>query len=367
MERPLTVELIKVQVRSAAEIEPTLATIARQGGNGLLGLPDLSFPVRSGHVARERSLAAPPCCAISGSRIRGELLMLGFEVAQSTVSKYMVRGGSPSQGWKTFLRNHAQAIAAIDLCVVPTLTFERLFAFLVLGHGRRQLLWFEVTRHPTAEWLGRQITEAFPWASAPAYLVRDNDRAYGLVFTSRVRAIGHPRPTDLVSIALAKFVCRASDWYRAARVPGPGADLRRGAPAADSFFVCTWRLAKTRPQDGQSSGPAPLSLSRSCPGCTTIMSGYDFRKGHVAVSRQHDRAVGAVLDTSRGMFEIARCIRDLASLLLNLLRGLLHSGFGRLRGSRAGHTRITPGRRRSSAARCQFGEMLDLVNPWRVA
>jgi len=106
------------------------------------------------------------------SRIHGELLMLGFEVAQSTVSKYMVRPPKPpSQSWKTFLRNHAEAIAAMDMCVVPTLTFERLFAFLVLGHGRRQLLWFEVTRHPTAEWLARQITEAFPWASGPAYLV----------------------------------------------------------------------------------------------------------------------------------------------------------------------------------------------------
>jgi transposase InsO family protein len=125
------------------------------------------------------------------SRIHGELLMLGFEVAQSTVSKYMARGRTPpSQSWKTFLRNHAQAIAAIDLCVVPTLTFERLFAFLVLGHGRRRLLWFEVTRHPTAEWLARQITEAFPWASAPTYLVRDNDGAYGHVFRSRVRAMG---------------------------------------------------------------------------------------------------------------------------------------------------------------------------------
>jgi len=116
--------------------------------------------------------------------------MLCFEVAQSTVSKYMGRGGSPSQGWKTFFRNHAQAIAAIDLFVVPTLTFGRLFAFLVLGHGRRQLLWFEVTRHPTAEWLARQITAAFPWASTLAYLVRDNDRAYGHAFTSRVRAMG---------------------------------------------------------------------------------------------------------------------------------------------------------------------------------
>ena len=93
----------------------------------------------------------------------------------------MVRGQNPpSQTWKTFLRIHAQAIAAIDLCLVPTLTFKRLFAFLVLGHGRRQMLWFEVTRHPTAEWLARLITEAFPWASAPAYLVRDNDSAYNV-------------------------------------------------------------------------------------------------------------------------------------------------------------------------------------------
>ena len=86
------------------------------------------------------------------SRIHGELLMLGFEVAQSTISKYMARPPkSPSQTWRTFLRNHAEAIAAIDMCLVPTLTFDHLFAFVVLGHGRRQLLWFEVTRHPTAE------------------------------------------------------------------------------------------------------------------------------------------------------------------------------------------------------------------------
>jgi hypothetical protein len=81
------------------------------------------------------------------SRIHGELLMLGFEVAQSTVSKYMARPSKPpSPAWKTFIRNHAEAIAAIDMCAVPTLTFERLFRFLVLGHGRRELLWFEVTR-----------------------------------------------------------------------------------------------------------------------------------------------------------------------------------------------------------------------------
>jgi transposase InsO family protein len=125
------------------------------------------------------------------SRIHGELLMLGFEVAQSTVSKYMLRGRRPpSQSWKTFVRNHANTIAAIDLCVVPTMTFDLLFVVVVLGHDRRRLLWFEVTRHPTAEWLAQQITEAFPWASAPTYLVRDNDGAYGAVFRRRLRAMG---------------------------------------------------------------------------------------------------------------------------------------------------------------------------------
>jgi transposase InsO family protein len=131
-------------------------------------------------------------------RIHGELPKLGFQVAESTVSKYMMRRrGPPSQTWRTFLRSHAEAIAAIDLCVVPTLTFERLFAFLVLGHGRRQLLWFAVTRNPTAEWLAQQIVQAFPWNTAPTYLVRDNDGAYGQAFTRRLRAMGiRDRPTS---------------------------------------------------------------------------------------------------------------------------------------------------------------------------
>ena len=97
------------------------------------------------------------------------LLKLGFELAESTVSKYMIRRRHPpSQSWRTFLRNHAEAIAAIDLCLVPTARFESLFALVVIGHGRRQLLWFAVTRHPTAEWLAQQIIEAFPWETAPA-------------------------------------------------------------------------------------------------------------------------------------------------------------------------------------------------------
>jgi hypothetical protein len=88
-------------------------------------------------------------------KIHGELLKIGIDAAQSTVSKYMVPGrGRPLQTWKTFLRNHAEGIASIDLFVVPTVTFEQLFAFLVLGHGRRRLIWYAVTAHPPAEWLG---------------------------------------------------------------------------------------------------------------------------------------------------------------------------------------------------------------------
>ena len=124
-------------------------------------------------------------------RIHGELLKLGFNVAQSTVSKYMIRRrGPPSQGWKTFLRNHADGIAAVDFLVVPTINFERLFAFVILGLGRRRILWIGVTTNPTAEWLANQITQAFPWDTAPTYLIRDNDGAYGVLFTRRLWAMG---------------------------------------------------------------------------------------------------------------------------------------------------------------------------------
>jgi transposase InsO family protein len=131
-------------------------------------------------------------------RIHGELLKLGFDVAQSTVSKYMLRGRRPpSQGWKTFLRNHADGIAAADFLVVPTLTFGRQFAFVVLGIGRREICWIGVTTNPSAQWLGQQITEAFPWDSAPKFLIRDNDRSYGDVFKRRVHAMGiRDRPTS---------------------------------------------------------------------------------------------------------------------------------------------------------------------------
>src|SRR5580700_9904401 len=127
-------------------------------------------------------------------RIHGELLKLGIEVAQSSVGKYMVkRQGSPSEGWRTFLRNHAPDIAAMDLFVVPTIGFDLLYALVIVivRLDRRDLVWINVTTNPTAEWIARQITEAFPWDDAPKYLIRDRDQIYGAVVTRRLRAMAY--------------------------------------------------------------------------------------------------------------------------------------------------------------------------------
>src|SRR6202008_3087904 len=119
-------------------------------------------------------------------RIHGELLKLGFEVAQSSVAKYMVkRRGPPRQGGKTFLRNHAPDIAAMDLFVVPTIGFELLYGFVIVRLDRRDLVWINVTTNPTAEWVARQITEAFPWDGAPRYMIRGRDRICGIVVMRR--------------------------------------------------------------------------------------------------------------------------------------------------------------------------------------
>ena len=105
------------------------------------------------------------------------------------------RRGPPSQGWKTFLRNHVDGIAALDLFVVPTIGFRLLYGLVIVRLARRFLVWTAVKTNPTAEWIARQITEAFPWNSAPRYLVRDRDRAYGETYRRRIHAMGirdHP-------------------------------------------------------------------------------------------------------------------------------------------------------------------------------
>jgi transposase InsO family protein len=109
----------------------------------------------------------------------------------------MARGrGPPSQGWKTFLRNHADGVASMDLFVVPTISFRLLYVFLILHHGRREILWIGTTSHPSANWIARQLTEAFGWEEAPRYVIRNRDCAYGDIVVRRLRAMGiRDRPT----------------------------------------------------------------------------------------------------------------------------------------------------------------------------
>ena len=145
------------------------------------GRPKTPLEIRQ--LIREVSLANPLWGA---PRIHGELLKLGIDVGQTTVAKYMARGRRPpSQGWKTFLDNHADGIASMDLFVVPTISFRLLYGLLILHHA-----------HPTAEWISRQLTEAYGWNVEPRYIIRDRDAVYGDVFIRRLRAMGiRDRPT----------------------------------------------------------------------------------------------------------------------------------------------------------------------------
>jgi len=135
-------------------------------------------------MSRENPLWGAP-------RIHGELLKLGIGISQATVSNYMVRHPRPpSQTWRTFLANHVGGLASIDLFIVPTATYGVLYAFIVLRHERRRVVHFDVTFHPTSAWLGQQLVEAFPWETAPQYLIRDRDSAYGTIFRDRLEAMG---------------------------------------------------------------------------------------------------------------------------------------------------------------------------------
>src|SRR5882724_1937586 len=162
---------------------------SRRGG----GRPTVPPEMRK--LIREMSIANPLWGA---PRIHGELLKLGIDVGQTSAAKYMAkRRDPPSQGWRTFLRNHADGIAAMDLFVVPTISFRLLYGLLIVGHGRRQILWFGVTADPTAEWIANQITEACGWEQAPRYLIRDRDGACGEVFIRRLPSMGiRDRPTS---------------------------------------------------------------------------------------------------------------------------------------------------------------------------
>lgn len=155
------------------------------------GRPKAPLEIR--RLIREMSLANRLWGA---PRIHGELLKLGIDIAQSTVAKYMAKSGrGRSQTWKTFLQNHAAGIAAMDFLIVPTIGFKLLLVLVLLRHQRRRLISLTVTTNPTAEWIARQITDAFPWNEAPDYLIRDRDGSYGHTVARRLSAMGirdHP-------------------------------------------------------------------------------------------------------------------------------------------------------------------------------
>jgi transposase InsO family protein len=149
------------------------------------GRPAVSPEVRI--LIRQMSHANPRWGA---PRIHGELLKIGIEVCQATVAKYMVRHRQPPSQGQTFLRNHTKELVSLDFFVVPTITFQLLFTFVILSHDRRRLVHFAVTANPTAEWTARQLLQAFPWDHAPRHLLRDRDRAYGLEFSEMVKWMG---------------------------------------------------------------------------------------------------------------------------------------------------------------------------------
>src|ERR1700730_5597593 len=151
-----------------------------------VGRPKVSSETR--YLIRQMSMAHPLWGA---PRIHGELLKLGIEVSQATVGRYMPRRPKvPSPTWRTFLQNHMTDIIAVDMFVVATATFRLFYALILLGHDRRRIIHFNVTQNPTQAWLSRQMTEAFPWDTAPRYLLRDRDASYGPGFRDRVHAMG---------------------------------------------------------------------------------------------------------------------------------------------------------------------------------
>src|SRR6266851_5060167 len=159
-----------------------------------IGRPKTSTEIRQ--LIRQMSMANP----IWGApRIHGELLMLGIEVSQATVGRYMPwRPKVPSPTWRSFLHNHMRNMAAVDMFVVSTATFRLLYTLIVLGHDRRRIIHFEVTQNSTQAWLARQMTEAFPWETAPRYLLRDRDAS------ARARLQSHAR----------------DEYYRCSAAPG---------------------------------------------------------------------------------------------------------------------------------------------------
>lgn len=206
-------------------------------------------------MARENVLWGAP-------RIHGELMRLGIAISQSTVAKYLPRRRYPGggQSWRTFLANEFDGIAAMDLMTVATATFDQLYVLVILSLRQRRLLFLTATSHPTALWLAQQIREAFPWDTAPRFLIRDNDKKYGDAFTRTVRAFGiRDRPTSPHSSWQNGYVERVIGTIRRECLDHvlilDENHLRRTLAAFANYYtriVRTFRLVRTPPRGARS-------------------------------------------------------------------------------------------------------------------
>jgi hypothetical protein len=227
-------------------------------------------------------------------RIHGELLMLGIEIAESSVSRYMCRRRQPpSQEWKTFLRNHAAGIVSVDLFEVRTISFKLLYGLVILRHAQRRLVSISVTNNPTAEWIAGQVTDALSWDEAPRLLIRDRDGAFGPAYTRRIRAMGirgHPTTPrspwqnghvdryvanpSTTSLCSAKCICAISSRLT----------LRI---TTKSRLIFHWtRIRRTSAVLCRS---APSRQFRSLAGCIINTSGFRFSVGTAGVTVSAER------------------------------------------------------------------------------
>jgi hypothetical protein len=169
---------------------------------------------------------------VTAPRIHGELLKLGIKISERTVSRILrTVPRPPSQTWKTFLRNHVGEIIASDFFTVPTVRTRVLFVFIVLAHHRRKVLHFGITEHPTSEWAGRQVVEAFAEREPQRYLIRDRDARYGIEFRSRLQSLRMKEMITAPPSPLAERLCGTADWFDSTCVSGPCRGFQCETPA----------------------------------------------------------------------------------------------------------------------------------------
>ena len=220
------------------------------------GRPSVDREIRK--LIREMSSANPLWGA---PRIHGELLKLGIEIGQATLAKYMVRRrGTPSPTWRSFLLNHAAGIAALDMFVVASVSFRLLYVMIILAHDRRRIVYTAVTENPTAAWLYRQVTEAFPWDTAPRCLLRDRDASYAAL-PQASRCDGDHGSHHGPTLSLAERLHRARDRFDPSRVPGSHRDLQRASSASRPLVI--HRLLPTNPHPSVTRQGLPSDLRRT--------------------------------------------------------------------------------------------------------